>query len=436
MAGHIQDRWFKTKTDAEGKPVLNGKGKPVQERTDRYGKGMRYRARYIGPDGSEKSQSFPDGQKRLAEDWLTNVKKDMADGTYADPGAAKKTFGQYAEEWLSSQGGEVTTRESTRTCIRKHSIPYLGSRPLNSFRPQHIRAWLAELEKNVESSSYRAAIFRCVSTVLSAAVDDGYMRTNPCRARSVRAPRARSGRVRPWLPETARLVRKGLPERYQAMVDLAGGAGMRQGEVFGLAVEDIDAEGGWVHVRCQVKQAGSTLMFGPPKGGKERDIPLSEGLGERLAEHCRRFPPQPVTLPWQTPDGAEVTRKLVFLRDGKPLAVHRNVFNASVWKPALVGAGLLLDEKDEWGRYPAAREHGMHALRHMYASVLLDAGENIKALASYLGHHDPALTLRIYAHLMPSSEHRARRAVDGAVFGSHGPETAQSPEGSSGDVAE
>ncbi|MET7666830.1 tyrosine-type recombinase/integrase [Micromonospora luteifusca] len=55
---------------------------------------------------------------------------------------------------------------------------------------------------------------------------------------------------------------------------------------------------------------------------------------------------------------------------------------------------------------------GMHALRHFYASSLLDAGESIKALASYLGHADPGFTLRVYTHLMPASEERTRRAID------------------------
>ncbi|WP_406418788.1 tyrosine-type recombinase/integrase [Streptomyces sp. NBC_00842] len=58
----------------------------------------------------------------------------------------------------------------------------------------------------------------------------------------------------------------------------------------------------------------------------------------------------------------------------------------------------------------------MHALRHYYASVLLDAGENIKALAQYLGHSDPGFTLRTYTHLMPNSQDRARKAID-AAFG-------------------
>jgi integrase len=63
-----------------------------------------------------------------------------------------------------------------------------------------------------------------------------------------------------------------------------------------------------------------------------------------------------------------------------------------------------------------ARIDGFHALRHFYASTLLDAGETITALSEYLGHADPGFTLRVYTHLMPSSKQRTRNAVDG-VFG-------------------
>jgi transposase len=63
----------------------------------------------------------------------------------------------------------------------------------------------------------------------------------------------------------------------------------------------------------------------------------------------------------------------------------------------------------------------MHALRHFYAPVLLDAGENIKALAEYLGHSDPGLTLRVYAHLMPSSRQRTRKAVAAVFEGAYAP---------------
>ncbi|MDD9368992.1 MAG: tyrosine-type recombinase/integrase, partial [Acidimicrobiales bacterium] len=64
---------------------------------------------------------------------------------------------------------------------------------------------------------------------------------------------------------------------------------------------------------------------------------------------------------------------------------------------------------------PVTRANGTHALRHFYASALLDGGENIRALSEYLGHADPGFTLRTYTHLMPSSAERTRQAID-AVF--------------------
>lgn len=111
-----------------------------------------------------------------------------------------------------------------------------------------------------------------------------------------------------------------------------------------------------------------------------------------------------------------------------PPAVRRTDFNDRTWKPALVAAGVIPQPRPG-KRHQAAREHGMHALRHFYASVLLDAGENIKALSHYLGHSDPGFTLRVYTHLMPSSDARARKAVDSLHEGTDptpdGPETAQ-----------
>lgn len=56
-----------------------------------------------------------------------------------------------------------------------------------------------------------------------------------------------------------------------------------------------------------------------------------------------------------------------------------------IWKPALVAADVI-PPPEEPGKSARAPEDGMHALRRHYASVLLDAGENIKALSAYLGH--------------------------------------------------
>lgn len=79
MAGHIQDRWYKTSIALDGKTT--------KVKSDRHGSGLRYRARYVGPDGTEKSKAFRDGQKRLAEQWLAQIEADMTRGQYVDPRA-------------------------------------------------------------------------------------------------------------------------------------------------------------------------------------------------------------------------------------------------------------------------------------------------------------------------------------------------------------
>jgi integrase len=108
-----------------------------------------------------------------------------------------------------------------------------------------------------------------------------------------------------------------------------------------------------------------------------------------LAEHLRKYPPI---------DGLVFTTR-------ERTALNRNYYNVHIWKPALRAAGV-----------DPTRANGMHALRHWFASVQLDAGTSLRALAEYLGHADPGFTLRTYTHLMPASEDRARQAMD-AVLG-------------------
>jgi integrase len=405
MAGHIQDRWYKTE------PVPDGKS--VKVKTDRHGSGLRYRARYIGPDGTEKSKSFPDRQKRLAEQWLANIEADMSRGQYIDPRAGKITLQQYATDWLASQTTDPSTRVAVESRLRLHAFPYLGNRPLSSFQPSHLRAWVRLLEDTGAAGSYRRVIFGNVSAVLSAAVDDGYLARNPCRAGSVRPPKPSPGRVMPWTADRVFAVREGLADRFRAMIDVGAGCGLRQGEIFGLPVDDVDPLTGVLHVTQQIKLVNGHLLFAPPKNGKLRDVPLPDSVAFALGEHVTAFPPVEITLPWLRPDGPPVTKLLYFA--GTELgALRRTDFNRHVWKPALAAAGVI-PTPGPGERHKEAREDGMHALRHFYASVLLDAGESIKAVSAYLGHADAGFTLRTYTHLMPTSETRTRKAVD-AVY--------------------
>lgn len=405
---HVEDRWFQ-------EVVVDGKKTKIK--TARHGTGLRFRARWNDPNGAERSQSFR--LKGEAERKITAVEGDKLRGTYVDPRAGRITLREYGQDWLEAQTFDENTRRGVEIRLRVHVYPHLGDRAIGAIRPSHIQSWLRGLQ-NVLAASTIKVVFTNLSTVLNAAVDDDRIAKNPCKAPTVQLPKADPRKVVPWTHERVENVRKSLPQRYQAAVSIGAGVGLRQGEVFGLAVEDIDFLGRMVQVRRQVKAVQGTLVFALPKGRKIREVTLAEDLAMELSAHLADFPAVPVTLPWEGRDGEPATFHLV-LTTRQRTAVNAHHFNADIWKPALERAGV-----------PPTRENGMHALRHWFASALLDGGESIKVVSEFLGHTDEGFTLRTYTHLMPDSRTRARGVLDSALRrtrGSDGPATARTAEG-------
>ncbi|MGW4461795.1 tyrosine-type recombinase/integrase [Micromonospora sp. NPDC004704] len=389
---HIEDRWYKV--------MRHPDGRRERVKTELFGKGLRYRVRYVGPDGREHKKSFPDRAKRDAEAFLVSTETDKLRGSYIDPTAGRLTFRVYAEEWLRTRSFDESTRETTEFRVRKHLLPFFGDRQLAAIKPGHVREWDRSMV-GVLAPATRAVVFAHLRTILGAAVDDERIAKNPCSAKSVTPPRPVVRRVVPWKLDTVSAIRQGLAERYRPSVDLGAGCGMRQGEIFGLSPDDVDFDGGWIHVVRQVKIVRYRLVLGLPKNDRDRRIPLPASVATVLRAHFDAFPPVEVTLPWEDPASDEKVTLRLALTTTRRNVIKRNTFDEKNWRPALIAAGLA-----------PSRSTGMHALRHFYASALLDAGESIKALATYLGHSDPGFTLRVYTHLMPASEERTRHAID------------------------
>ena len=61
-----------------------------------------------------------------------------------------------------------------------------------------------------------------------------------------------------------------------------------------------------------------------------------------------------------------------------------------------------------------------HDLRHTYASLLIEQGENIKYIQSQSGHSSPTVTWNVYAHLMKPTNQEAACRLENTVFGGSG----------------
>ncbi|MEV6339484.1 site-specific integrase [Nocardia vinacea] len=292
--------------------------------------------------------------------------------------------------------------------LESRIYPKFGKLPLGRIGAAAIRDWVSELEERKYSDNYMCVLFGIVSGVLDSAVDDKLIRENPCQAKTVRRPVARSPKVVVWPDDRIVAVRRGLvalKPRFSVVVPVGAGLGPRQGEILGFSPNDIDREAMTVHIQRQVKFVKGTLMFALPKREKTRYVPLSQSVLDEIDWHIEKYPPQSVTLPWGSPDGELVTVSLL-ITDEDGDAMSGDLFTKVAWRPAFAKADLEY----------RPRADGMHSgLRHLYASKLLARGVSVKELADFLGHEDPGFTLRVYTHLLSSSNERARQAVDDAA---------------------
>ncbi|MGW1997202.1 tyrosine-type recombinase/integrase [Embleya sp. NPDC001921] len=402
-AGYIEDRWLTKRVDK-----TTGK----KRRTARYGKGKRYRVAGIP---GVKDCSFEGLED--AKVWLKNASTDVRRGQFVDPRRGEITLQDYVDNhWWPSVRYPPSTREAVQYAVWGHVLPHLGAKFLNDIGTDEINAWVVRAEQDIEPSYVRAC-WRHLSSILQAAVEAKRIGVNYCRGYSTARPPAKpKQKARALDRDAAHAVRAGLAERYQILPDLGVGGGLRQGEAFGFSPDDlVDDE---LLITRQVLRIRSRLCFGPPKGNKERAVPAPRELVDRIHEHAERFPTKEVELPWVDPDRPNMPwddrpkiRVRLLTTTVKGNALNRADWNDLSWKPALGSAGLIKRVDETSHLWEESRDLGFHITRHTAASIWLEAGESIVTIAKWLGHSDPAFTLRTYTHFMPKAGARGVTAM-------------------------
>lgn len=394
----IADRWHTTE---------RGSGKRV--RSSRYGAGKRWQVRYRDPDGQSRNRSFD--RKVDAERFLADLQHKLNRGAYVDERAGRISFADFASEWLERQVMQPTSRSALEARLRVHILPAWGTWPLVRITPAAVQRWLRVLSADL-SAGYVRLLLVNFGAILKAAVDDGVLARNPARSAGVRAPSQPARKVRPWTVDRVLAVVDEVPEAFRALVVVAAGCGLRQGEAFGVRVQDVDFLRHELHVRQQIRIEGGRPVPALPKYGRVRSVPMPEWVALELAQHLERTAP----LAGERLEAPAAGGLISYSRERKPL--NRNYFNRAVWRPTLREVGI-----------PNERDNGMHALRHACASIWLEHGVSIKAVSEYLGHADPGFTLRVYTHVMPTSGDKARKAMDVALGRGGAPTRAGSDAG-------
>ncbi|WP_168703057.1 tyrosine-type recombinase/integrase [Gordonia paraffinivorans] len=356
----VEDRWHR----ADGSP------------SKAFGRGRRWRARYVDECGREHARGF--ARKVDAQAWLNEVTAAQVTGTYVDPKQGSVTFDQFYREWSQRQVWVAGTMAAMDLAARSTTF---GDVPLIDLRPSHVEAWVKAMhDKGLQPSTIRTR-FGNVRAALRAAERDRLLPRDPAaHIKLPRVPRRDTTMRIPTPNEVGRLMAActGHLRVLRAFIAVCAFAGLRLGEVCGLRVGDIDFLRGEITVERQ-SQRGEIR---PPKYGSSRTVYIPAGLVEELAEHVRLFCPgdDPDRWLWSNAKGP---------------------WTADVVEPRFA----RLREK-------VGVECRLHDLRHFHASGLIAAGCDVVTVQRAMGHKDATTTLNTYSHLWPKAEDRTRKAAE------------------------
>ncbi len=210
----------------------------------------------------------------------------------------------------------------------------------------------------------------------------------------VRPPRKAHAEVVALTVRQARaLLTAAADNRFEALFVLAVKTGMRRGELLALRWEDVDLDGPRpaITVRHSANTRVSPPRVTPTKTGEDRKIRIGPRTVEVLKAHrAGQLEERMAAASWADPG-------LVFPNTKGKIRRRDSVVRSL--KQLLGEAELPTDVR-------------FHDLRHTAGTLALRQGMPLHAVSKMLGHSDPAMTLRRYAHVLEDMEDEGARAMD------------------------
>ena len=303
--------------------------------------------------------------KADARAFLAGVETDLNRGSFVDPHAGAITFAEYASWWLEHRPLRPRTRETYASQL-KHLLAAFGPARLSDIAPADVRSWHGRLSRTELHPNTVAKIYRMLRTILSTAVEDGLLPTNPVRVRGASREQQLDRPLLTW-DDVASIALKIEPQ-FEALVWTAAASGLRFGELAGLEVRHLDTARAELRVTQALawqKEVGAVLV--PLKSDSAyRTVVVPDQIVDRIQEHINHHRP-----------GATADDAIFVSVTGRPLV---NRYFAPYWRRA-TGALEL-------------RHVRFHDLRHLAGTEAASAGGSMREVMARLGHSSSAASLR------------------------------------------
>jgi len=323
--------------------------------------------------------------RKEARDKLRALEKQV-ETSGALPTGGQRTVNDLLEAWLENAPNlKPSTIAKHRWFLDTRVRPVIGEVRLERITPDRIQQLYTGLTSALTDKAHRL-----LHRAFSAGVMWGWLAANPCERvlKPAYKPQPRTlwsrEELEVFLEET-----KG--HTFHPLWVLLLATGCRLGEALALQWDDLDLDVGVMHICRTLHRIDGEWVTGSPKAASSR-------------------------RPIQLPDVAvEVLR-----RQREQLAGWREAA-ADQWEDW----GLVFPGENGRPLYESTVGHSLkrvckslnlpdvtpHGLRHMHASLLLDEGVPITAVSARLGHANPQVTLKVYAHSLAGQDLQAARAI-------------------------
>lgn len=324
----------------------------------------RFQVRYFHL-GRRTSADSTFATKADARAFLAGVETDLKRGTYVDPSAGRITFAEYAGWWIERRPLRPRTRETYDSQL-KHLLAAFGPAQLSVISSADVRTWHGRLSQSGLHPNTVSKIYRLLRTILTTAVDDGVLPSNPARIRGASKEHSVERPLLTW--DDVVTLAGAIEPRFSAMVWTAAASGLRFGELSGLTIRHLDLDRSELRVSQTLYfKKGSGATLGPPKTeSAHRTVVVPTQITQRLCDHIEMF------VNKRGRDDLVFTSVM-----GSPLL---NRTFAPYWRRAVADTQLS--------------DVRFHDLRHLAGTEAATAGASLREVMARMGHASSAASLR------------------------------------------
>jgi len=365
----------------------------------------------VGRDSSGKliRKEFYGKGKKEAEEKRDNYLNDIKNGLNHD--YENVLLGQLMKTWLF-EVVRVSNKIKPSTFERYESIyrNYIEKSNLYGLQTSTIKSielqrYYNELYENGKTSSQIISLNKLLKKFFFYATDEGYLIKNPCSSKSLTIPgevNHEDASIEVFTNDEIEIIKKSLQDhRLEALILLALGTGLRQGELLGLKWDNLDIDYKEIQVKLASKSvtiinADETRKFEtreqPLKTkNSARTVPIPSSLVPILKKH-------------------KVNQKAEKLHIGSLYNENGYVFVTATGN--LMNARNLLRAYERILKKAGVPYRRFHALRHTYSTKLFERGVPLKTVQILLGHSDISVTANIYTHVMPEKKIDAAEKIN------------------------